>query len=392
MVRMDHRWPRPRPITVERGAEDTMRTSTLLAAAAGFGLLAGAGRAPAQLLSGQVYYSICATDFDGVTYKASPNGGTPGVLGTGTYPRANRNNTRVAVLRSVNGVDSIATMAVTGGDEHVWTGVPVALFGLTSPFAWNGDGTQFAIQVHTANDAPYQLRIYTDNLNGGYTTVDLVRPIRSIDWKGNVWVVTYEKDMGSGFNAHVAAKLPAGNGSAFSDLFTPTAIAGTSPTDWGPAAFSARVRFDGTIAWQGYDTIPYQHRGIFTGAGSFKLNTGDTRGFAFSADGKYVVAARYANASTTYVDIINWSGPYVRTLASGLVCGADWGDTPLEQGDANGDGVVDVSDVFVLINYLFAGGPAPTGPADADGNLTLNVSDVFYLINFLFAGGPAPVR
>jgi hypothetical protein len=28
-------------------------------------------------------------------------------------------------------------------------------------------------------------------------------------------------------------------------------------------------------------------------------------------------------------------------------------------GDANGDGSVDVSDVFYLINYLFAGGPAP---------------------------------
>jgi hypothetical protein len=28
-------------------------------------------------------------------------------------------------------------------------------------------------------------------------------------------------------------------------------------------------------------------------------------------------------------------------------------------GDVNGDGVVDVSDVFYLINYLFAGGPAP---------------------------------
>jgi len=28
-------------------------------------------------------------------------------------------------------------------------------------------------------------------------------------------------------------------------------------------------------------------------------------------------------------------------------------------GDANGDGLVDVNDVFYLINYLFAGGPVP---------------------------------
>jgi hypothetical protein len=30
-------------------------------------------------------------------------------------------------------------------------------------------------------------------------------------------------------------------------------------------------------------------------------------------------------------------------------------------GDMNGDGVVDVADVFYLINFLFAGGPAPVG-------------------------------
>jgi virginiamycin B lyase len=32
---------------------------------------------------------------------------------------------------------------------------------------------------------------------------------------------------------------------------------------------------------------------------------------------------------------------------------------PREQGDANGDGNVDIADVFWLINFLFAGGPAP---------------------------------
>jgi hypothetical protein len=31
------------------------------------------------------------------------------------------------------------------------------------------------------------------------------------------------------------------------------------------------------------------------------------------------------------------------------------------------------------------------GPADADGDGMLNVADVFYLINALFAGGPAAV-
>jgi hypothetical protein len=59
-------------------------------------------------------------------------------------------------------------------------------------------------------------------------------------------------------------------------------------------------------------------------------------------------------------------------------------------GDVNADGVVNVSDVFYLINYLFAGGAAPACSADANGDGSVNVSDVFYLINYLFAGGPAP--
>ena len=60
-------------------------------------------------------------------------------------------------------------------------------------------------------------------------------------------------------------------------------------------------------------------------------------------------------------------------------------------GDVNGDGHIDVADVFYLINSLFAGGPPPIGWADVSGDVFVNVSDVFYLINFLFAGGPAPL-
>jgi CSLREA domain-containing protein len=60
-------------------------------------------------------------------------------------------------------------------------------------------------------------------------------------------------------------------------------------------------------------------------------------------------------------------------------------------GDVNGDGVRDVTDIFALINTLFAGGPAPNGLADVNGDGATDVSDVFGLINFLFAGGPAPV-
>ncbi len=73
-----------------------------------------------------------------------------------------------------------------------------------------------------------------------------------------------------------------------------------------------------------------------------------------------------------------------------LLGGFTYGAAVLPHGDANGDGNVTVADVFYMINFLFAGGPAPVGPADVNGDGQVTVADVFYLINYLFAGGPAP--
>ena len=61
------------------------------------------------------------------------------------------------------------------------------------------------------------------------------------------------------------------------------------------------------------------------------------------------------------------------------------------KGDVNGDGVVNLADVFYLINYLFAGGVAPLGRANVNGDTVVTVADVFYLINYLFAHGQPPV-
>ena len=60
------------------------------------------------------------------------------------------------------------------------------------------------------------------------------------------------------------------------------------------------------------------------------------------------------------------------------------------KGDINGDGQLNVADVFYLINNLFAAGPAPIGDADVNGDGQVGVADVFYLINFLFAAGAPP--
>jgi len=62
-------------------------------------------------------------------------------------------------------------------------------------------------------------------------------------------------------------------------------------------------------------------------------------------------------------------------------------------GDVNKDGVVNVTDIVYLINYLFIGGPAPVPilhVGDVNQDEVVDVTDVVYLINHLFISGPAP--
>jgi aminopeptidase N len=66
--------------------------------------------------------------------------------------------------------------------------------------------------------------------------------------------------------------------------------------------------------------------------------------------------------------------------------------SPPLSGDANGNGVINVSDVVFLINYIFSSGPAPNPLAvgDADCSGSINISDAVRLVNYIFSGGAAP--
>jgi hypothetical protein len=61
-------------------------------------------------------------------------------------------------------------------------------------------------------------------------------------------------------------------------------------------------------------------------------------------------------------------------------------------GDADGNGVVNISDAVFLLGYIFGGGPPPEPlqAADADCSDVVNVADVVYLISYIFAVGPPP--
>ncbi len=61
-------------------------------------------------------------------------------------------------------------------------------------------------------------------------------------------------------------------------------------------------------------------------------------------------------------------------------------------GDVVLDGIVNLTDVIYLLNYLFRAGPGPlpewTGDVTSDGEV--DISDVIYLLNYLFRSGPPP--
>lgn len=73
----------------------------------------------------------------------------------------------------------------------------------------------------------------------------------------------------------------------------------------------------------------------------------------------------------------------------------DTNPTPLprfRRGDVNGDGFVNVSDAIVLLEHLFAGGPAQACPdaSDVNGDTSLAMDDPITLLGYLFSQGPPP--
>lgn len=107
----------------------------------------------------------------------------------------------------------------------------------------------------------------------------------------------------------------------------------------------------------------------------------DTLGFAIIFAGQQ--NGSVANLKSVVVKARRFLCDHV--AASSFFCSCPYGD-------ADGNGIVNISDVVFLISFIFSGGPSPTPSCqgDADRNGFTNVSDAVYLINCIFAGGPCP--
>lgn len=60
--------------------------------------------------------------------------------------------------------------------------------------------------------------------------------------------------------------------------------------------------------------------------------------------------------------------------------------------DGSADDVVDISDLVVLVEYMFAGGATPPCPEEAniDGEGEIDISDLVTLVAYMFQGGDPP--
>jgi len=114
----------------------------------------------------------------------------------------------------------------------------------------------------------------------------------------------------------------------------------------------------------------------------------------------FLVAAEYGGYSAygwmplnqvQNVHLAKGDSGYTLSLVLLVPCGCP------QQGDINGDGVIDVFDVIEVIGVAFSGSPdiqnpaCPKTRADVDNNGVTDVFDVIYLIATAFSGGPNPV-
>jgi hypothetical protein len=62
------------------------------------------------------------------------------------------------------------------------------------------------------------------------------------------------------------------------------------------------------------------------------------------------------------------------------------------RGDADGTGIVNITDGIFILNFLFLGGPTPLclDSADANDDGLNNITDGIFVLNYLFLGGPTP--
>lgn len=101
-----------------------------------------------------------------------------------------------------------------------------------------------------------------------------------------------------------------------------------------------------------------------------------------------------------YVDGLMWDFSYRSyTVTGSYTASGTFGVTDTFEfrghtsGDLNLDGVVDISDLVFMVDFMSVGGEAPriVELADVNSSGSLDIADLVYFVDLMFMGGPAPV-
>ena len=197
----------------------------------------------------------------------------------------------------------------------------------------------------------------TDDLIGDYTT------IKYAPYGDTLWVRSYK---GPGNSDDFTTGLATdGNGNVY--------VTGTS-------VGSGTYNYD-------YATIKYNSNGDTLWVRRYNGPGNDwDKAYALAVDdSENVYVAGYSSRGPSYD--IGTLYDYTTIKYNKFGCAA-W------VGDANGNFIVDLSDIIFEVNHIFRGRPKPdpfcAGDANADGKVLL--PDIIYLINFIFKSGPAPQK
>jgi hypothetical protein len=106
----------------------------------------------------------------------------------------------------------------------------------------------------------------------------------------------------------------------------------------------------------------------------------------------YIFFGGSISSSKTEADLKDAIRKGARFVCDHINPDAPFCSPPCKCGDADNNGIWNISDAVRLIGYIFGGDLPPERPCngDADGNGIVNISDAVYMISYIFGGGPEP--
>jgi len=295
-------------------------------------------------VTGKSIVSIFPTYYDYATIKYYPNGDTAWVR---RYNSPWNGNDRALAIA----VDGSGNVYVTGTSNDDYVTVKYKSNGDTAwvrRFNGTGNGNDSASAI--AVDASGYVYV-TGSSPGSGTSFDYAT-IRYNPNGDTAWVRRYN-GTGNG-NEEASAIAVDGSGNVY---VTGYSYAGGTGADY----VTIKYYPNGDTAWV------RRYNGPGNGTDATKAIAVDISGQVYVTGGSVGRWTDYDYATIKYVQFL--------------------------RGDADHDGIVNVSDVVYLISYLFKRGPVPipgtiVGDANCDGKVT--IADVVYLVSYLFKHGTVP--